>query len=323
MVLRRAEHGLSLLLGGADRRGVIAQLGLRCALACALAGAAPALAQDDGQGLFAEVCAACHQGDGRGVPGVYPPLADSIGRFVSVPEGRAYLARVLVYGMFGPIRVEERPYNGLMPPPAFEDAEIAEVLNYTLTELSGEQLPRDFAPFTAEEVAGHHEPIATPSEMRKEREALLEKLRKQSGALPEIPRITGVAQDFARQCQGCHGADGMGARDAIPRLREFVGYFTQLPGGRDYLMRVPGVVFAPLDNQRLAAVLNWTLATFSPAEMAPDFAPFTAAEINRHRKNPIVEVRATRDGLLAQLRAAGLLVGDDDGLISAAVAGPP
>jgi len=323
MVLRRAEHGLSLLLGGADRRGVIAQLGLRCALACALAGAAPALAQDDGQGLFAEVCAACHQGDGRGVPGVYPPLADSIGRFVSVPEGRAYLARVLVYGMFGPIRVEERPYNGLMPPPAFRDAEIAEVLNYALTELSGEQLPRDFAPFTAEGVAGYHEPIARPSEMRKEREAMLEKLGKQSSALPEIPRITGVAQDFARQCQGCHGADGMGARDAVPRLREFVGYFTQLPGGRGYLMSVPGVVFAPIDDQRLAAVLNWTLATFSPAEMAPDFAPFTAAEINRHRKNPIVDVRATREDLLAQLRAAGLLVGDDDGLISAAVAGPP
>jgi hypothetical protein len=149
--------------------------------------------------------------------------------------------------------------------------------------------PWDFAPFTAKEVAGYHEPIATPSEMRKEREALLDRLGKQSGALPAIRRITGVAQDFARQCQGCHRADGMGARDAIPRL---------------------------------AAVLNWTLATFSPGELAPDFAPFTAAEVARHRKDPIVEVRATRERLLAQMRAAGLLASDDDGLISAAVAGP-
>ena len=100
--------------------------------------------------------------------------------------------------------------------------------------------------------------------MRKEREALLEKLGARADACAAIPRITGVAQDFARQCQGCHGADGMGARDAIPRLRAFVGYFTHLPEGRDYLMRVPGVVFAPIDDQRLAAVLNWTLATFSP-----------------------------------------------------------
>ena len=302
---------------------MIARLGRRCALACALAAAAPALAQDDGQDLFADVCAACHEDDGRGVPGVYPPLADSIGRLVHLPEGRAYLARVVAYGMFGPIKVEDRPYNGLMPPPAFDDAEIANVLNYALTELSGKQLPPAFAPLTAEEVAGYREPMATPSEVRKEREAVLEKLGKRSDASPPIPRITGVAQDFTRQCQGCHGADGMGARDAIPRLRAFVGYFTHLPEGRDYLMRVPGVVFAPIDDQRLAAVLNWTLATFSPAEVAPDFASFTAAEIAAHRKNPIIDVRATRDGLLAQLRAAGLLAGDDDGLSSAAVAGDP
>ena len=97
---------------------MIARLGRRCALAFALAGAGPALTQDDGHSLFADVCAACHQDDGRGVPGVYPPLADSIGHFARLLEGRAYLARVLVYGMFGPIRVEDRPYNGLMPPPA-------------------------------------------------------------------------------------------------------------------------------------------------------------------------------------------------------------
>ena len=124
---------------------MIAQLGRRCALACALAAAAPALAQDDGQDLFADVCAACHEDDGRGVPGVYPPLANSIGRLVHLPEGRAYLARVVAYGMFGPIKVEDRPYNGLMPPPAFDDAEIANVLNYALTELSGKQLPPAFA----------------------------------------------------------------------------------------------------------------------------------------------------------------------------------
>jgi mono/diheme cytochrome c family protein len=294
-----------------------------CALALALGIAASARAEQPGRELFDRICAPCHQQDGSGVPGVYPPLADRIGRFATVPEGRAYLARLLFYGMFGPIRVEDRPYNGLMPPaPALSDAEVAAVLNYMLTELSAAQLPADFAPLAAPEVAGHREPKATPSQMRREREGLLAKLGEEARARSAIPRITGVAQDFARQCQGCHGADGMGARGAIPRLRDFVGNFTHLPDGRDYLMRLPGVVFAPLDDRRLAAVLNWTLKTFSRDQIAPSFAPFTAEEVAHSRRHPIENVRATRARLLAELRAQGRLAGDDDGVISAAANGP-
>jgi cytochrome c553 len=292
-------------------------------VALALGIAAPALAQDDGQALFVEQCGACHEEDGRGVPGIYPPLADRIGRFVALPEGRAYLARVVIHGLFGPISIEDRSYSGLMPPqPDLDDAEIAVVLNYALTELSSEQLPADFAPLSAEEVASYREPKATFSAMRKEREALLAKLEGRAEATRAIPRITGVAQDFSRQCQGCHGADGMGVRDAVPRLRHFVGLFTRLPDGRDYLMRVPGAVFAPIDDVRLAAVLNWTLATFSRDELAPDFAPFTAAEVARARDHPLTEVRPIRERLLAELRAMGLLSAEDDGLVSAAAAGP-
>jgi mono/diheme cytochrome c family protein len=297
---------------------------VRClALALVLVLLHLSLAAADGEALFHAQCAACHQKDARGVPGVYPPIADRIGRFVKIPEGRAYLARMLIHGMFGPIRVEDRPYDGFMPPvPRFSDAEIADVLNYALTRLSPEQLPPDFVPLTADEVAGYREPRATPSQMRKERDALLQKLDPRASVERLIPRITGVAQDFSRQCQGCHGADGMGARDAIPRLRHFAGYFTHLPEGREYLMRVPGVVFAPIDDARLAAVLNWTLSTFSADEIAPDFEPFTVEEVARARKHPIATAQTTRKRLLAQLREKGLLSGEDDGLISAAAAGP-
>jgi cytochrome c553 len=291
--------------------------------ALALGMALPALAEVDGDQLYVEQCAACHEEDGRGVPGIYPPLADRIGRFAELPEGRAYLARVVIHGLFGPIRVEDRPYDGLMPPqPDLSDAEIAAILNHVLAGLSPEQLPADFAPLSAAEVAGYREPKATFSAMRKEREALLAQLERRADALPAIPRITGVAQDFSRQCQGCHGADGMGVRDAVPRLRHFVGLFTHLPEGRDYLMRVPGAVFAPLDDARLTAVLNWTLLTFSPEELAPDFEPFTVAEVARARDNPLTKVHATRERLLAELRERGLLSGEDDGLVSAAAAGP-
>jgi mono/diheme cytochrome c family protein len=292
-------------------------------VALALGTAAPALAQDAGQVLFVEQCGACHQEDGRGVPGIYPPLADRIGRFVALPDGRAYLARVVIHGLFGPISVEDRSYSGLMPPqPDLGDPEVAAILNYVLMELSLEQLPADFAPLSAAEVAGYREPKATFSAMRKEREALLAKLERRAEVLPAIPRITGVAQDFSRQCQGCHGADGMGVRDAVPRLRGFVGLFTHLAEGRDYLLRVPGAVFAPIDDARLTAVLNWTLETFSTEELATDFEPFTVEEIARARDNPLTQVRAARERLLAELREMGLLSDEEDGLVSAAVAGP-
>lgn len=56
-------------------------------------------------------CAACHQANGGGVPGVYPPLAAS--EWVTGSEER--LIRVLLHGLAGPIQVKGNTYNGLMP----------------------------------------------------------------------------------------------------------------------------------------------------------------------------------------------------------------
>ena len=137
-----------------------------------------------------------------------------------------------------------------------------------------------------------------------------------SGAA-EVTVVAGVAEDYARNCQGCHRADGMGACGAVPRARGFVGLFTHLPEGRDYLTRVPGVVWAMLDDERLARVLNWMLTTYSRDELAPGFRPFTAEEIRSGRARPLADVFATREKLLAELRARGLLAAGEDGLVSA------
>jgi mono/diheme cytochrome c family protein len=58
-----------------------------------------------------QTCAACHQANGLGVAGVYPPLADS--EWVTGSEER--LIRVLLHGLNGPIQVKGNPYNGAMP----------------------------------------------------------------------------------------------------------------------------------------------------------------------------------------------------------------
>ena len=105
----------------------------------------------------------------------------------------------------------------------------------------------------------------------------------------------------------------MGARGAVPRLRGFVGHFTHLPEGREFLVRIPGVAYVPLDDARVATLLNWMLETFSPAQTAPDFTPFAEEEVADLRRRPLDEVEATRRELIGRLRSDGL-VGADDGL---------
>lgn len=58
-----------------------------------------------------QTCVACHQANGQGVPGVYPPLAAS--EWVTGSEQR--LIRVLLHGLNGPIQVKGNNYNGAMP----------------------------------------------------------------------------------------------------------------------------------------------------------------------------------------------------------------
>ena len=86
----------------------------------------------------------------------------------------------------------------------------------------------------------------------------------------------------------------------MPRLAGFVGWYTHLPGGREYLMRVPGVARSQLDDARLAAVLNWMLANLSAEQMAPGFPAFTAEEVGRARRLPLQGRAEKRAELLAE-----------------------
>lgn len=132
-----------------------------------------------------------------------------------------------------------------------------------------------------------------------------------------VRQLGEVQEDYARNCQGCHRADGLGAYGSVPRLRGFVGLFTHLPEGRDYLIRVPGVVWAMLDDARLTRLMNWMLRTYSPDELAPDFRPYTVEEIRAARARPLAEVKTVRAQLIAELQRRGLLPPGEDGLVSA------
>ena len=112
------------------------------------------------------------------------------------------------------------------------------------------------------------------------------------------------AFDYVMHCRGCHGPEGQGAPGGAPDLRGTVGRFLQVPGGREYLMRVPGTSQSELDDGRTAALLNWMVREFGPADVAANFAPFTGAEVTAHRRPALMDVGTTRAALLAALAAA-------------------
>jgi hypothetical protein len=129
-----------------------------------------------------------------------------------------------------------------------------------------------------------------------------------------VEEHAGARLDYALKCKGCHGLWGQGTPGHVPRLDGFVGLFTHLPEGRDYLMRVPGVARSVLDDVRLTAVLNWMLDTYGGGLVAEGFAPFTVAEVAAARLRPLEDRKGLRERMLAALRAKGLLAPGEDGI---------
>lgn len=126
------------------------------------------------------------------------------------------------------------------------------------------------------------------------------------------PTATGSARgDFFLQCAGCHRFDGRGSpRHGIPDFRDSVGWFTHLPAGREYLVRVPGSSQSQLTDAELAEVLNWMLRSFSAAQLPADFSPYTTEEVTRMRRPAYEDIVPVRHGLARALAAEGRAVAE-------------
>lgn len=128
---------------------------------------------------FQHRCAVCHQATGDGVPGIYPPLNDTIGAYVRLPQGRTFLIHLLLFGMDGKIKSQGAIYEGLMPPAAdLSDSDLAEAINYVLRTLNAATLPHDFQPFTATEFKTARASGLTTTDVLQEREKLIALLDK-------------------------------------------------------------------------------------------------------------------------------------------------
>jgi len=64
-----------------------------------------------GEEVYGQICAVCHQANGEGVSGAFPPLAGA-GEYYGTGENQAY---IIINGLSGEIEVLGKKYNGAMP----------------------------------------------------------------------------------------------------------------------------------------------------------------------------------------------------------------
>ncbi len=119
-----------------------------------------------GRRIFMANCAACHQPTGKGLPGVYPPLAGS--DWAQGPEDR--VIRIPLKGLSGPITVSGEHFNNAMPAfgPVLRDDQIADVLTYVRSAWGNNApaISADKVKAIRAEVAGRTEPW-NPEELLK------------------------------------------------------------------------------------------------------------------------------------------------------------
>jgi len=127
-------------------------------------------------------------------------------------------------------------------------------------------------------------------------------------AQPIAVRATESVQlDYMVNCQGCHLPQGQGfpLRD-VPSVKDHLGKFLQVEGGREFLIQVPGSAQSDLNSERLTAVINWMLTTFSANELPEKFRPYSVSEVSDLRKSPLVDVKGTRATLIEKIKKLNL-----------------
>ena len=113
------------------------------------AGSATASAAVDieaGKAQYMAICVACHQPTGLGLFPVFPPLVNS--EYVTGNPER--LVAIILAGVMGPITVDGKPYNNMMPAQGalLTDSKISQVASYVRSAFGG-----GASPITPEQVA--------------------------------------------------------------------------------------------------------------------------------------------------------------------------
>lgn len=94
---------------------------------------------------------------------------------------------------------------------------------------------------------------------------------------------------YLLHCGGCHLLDGRGNPPEVPTLQNELGKIIRVPGGRDYLVQVPGASQAPVTDSQLADIINWILTEFNAATLQSSFVPLSADEVGKARRQTLAD----------------------------------
>jgi len=114
--------------------------------------------RDRGKKIFAANCQTCHQANGLGVPGQYPPLAGS--EFTTGGSRRPGM--IVLKGLQGPVTVKGQKFGSAVMQPwdkTLTDQKIADVLTYERSDWGNSA-----SPVTAEQIAALRKELASHPE---------------------------------------------------------------------------------------------------------------------------------------------------------------
>ncbi|HEY6258282.1 MAG TPA: c-type cytochrome [Xanthobacteraceae bacterium] len=160
-----------------------------------------------GERTYDANCSGCHQRSGSGIAGGFPPLAGHAPE-VFAQKGRAYMVRVILFGLTGAIEVAGTKYNGNMPSwDQLKDEEIAAVIDHVLTAWDNDQhLPKDFRPVVPSEIAAARADKLTGAQVYALREPGAAPAASK-GAPPSFTPAQAERGELAylHSCVDCHG----------------------------------------------------------------------------------------------------------------------
>ncbi|MDT8450868.1 MAG: cytochrome D1 domain-containing protein [Wenzhouxiangellaceae bacterium] len=172
------------------------------------------------EAVYQANCAACHQPNGQGLPGAFPPLAGNS----NIQENPEIIIENILAGKQGEITVKGQTYNGVMPPMQhLTNEQIAQAANFVLTSWGN-----DGGTVTVEQVAEKRAELGLTDRSQGQRHPeTTESQMQYAGApstveggemviTPGAPSLTQAEFDHARQlyfqrCAGCHGVLRKGA----------------------------------------------------------------------------------------------------------------